>query len=787
MKIQFFPTDFKYKIDNNNLITCIYGKTIDNRRICFVDEDYSPYFFVTGEKIHTLVNEIKGIRLEERNNVYFVKRTEIVERILSGKVTKALKVYVNRPKALRKISSQLENRYKVYEADILFEKKYLFDRNIIPFTLHEAEGGEIKARIKADIILKLNNIKNISNETIRAKIMSFDVERLYKTEEKNNPIVMVSFYTNEFKKTITYANIDRENIIKVSGEEELLLKLEEEIEDYKPDILVGYNSDEIFSYINKRARKYNIEFKFGIDYSNISISKKGRANIFGITHIDLIKFIQNILAESLEAEDYDLEYIGYELLGEDREYSSDELSKVMKDKEGLNRYVRDVEYDAKLIYSLMLKVLPNLLEIAKLVNISLFHISRISRFQLVENLIIKKCRELNYICPNKPTIQETTKRKRFTHEGSFVLKPQPDIYKNVAVIDLKSLYPSIILEHNLSPETFNVECRTKEKAPQTDYWFSQDKKGIIPLVTENLLIRKSRIEETMEADNLLRARLYSLKLLANSMYSYIASTGARWYSLECAESITAYGKHYINSFIKYATKKGIKVIYGDSESLFLIAKKEGILDLIKNFNNSKNIEFEFDNVYKAAILVSTKEGEGALKKYALLDFDENLKIKGFEAVKSNTPKFVKEAQKKILKDILANNEEELILYIKKIIDNLDKNIIPKEKLIIQTHLQKPLQEYEYNTPYVSAARMMKAKGYKIRPGSVVKYIITKGPEKINQRVKLSEEISQEEYDADYYINKQLIPALESILKIRGINREDILEQKDQSKLDSFIG
>jgi len=530
MKIQFFPTDFKYKADNNSLITFIYGKTLDNKSICFIDEEYYPYFYVVGEKIETLANEIKGIRIEEKNNIYFVKKTEMVERILSGKIAKALKVYVNRPKALRKISSQLENKYKTYETDILFEKKYLFDKNIIFFTLHEAEGVETKVRVKADIILKLNNIKNISDEILRTKVMSIDIEKLYKTEQKNNPVVMVSFFTSKFKKTITYANVEGENIVKVSGEEELLYKLEEEIEKYKPDILVGYNSDERFSYIKKRARKYNIEFKIGADYSNISISKKGRANIFGITHIDLIKFIKNILAESLEAEDYDLEYISYELLGEDKEYNSDELSKVMKDKEGLNRYVRDLEYDAKLIHSLMIKVLPNLFEIAKLVNISLFHISRISKFQLVENLIIKKCAELNYICSNKPGLQESSMRKSFNFEESFVLKPEPGIYNCVAAINLKSLYPGIILKHNLSPETFNRECKAKEKVPEKDYWICKDRKGIIPMVIENLIVRKSRIQETMQTDELLRARLYALRLLANSIYSYIASDRARWYS-----------------------------------------------------------------------------------------------------------------------------------------------------------------------------------------------------------------------------------------------------------------
>ncbi len=434
----------------------------------------------------------------------------------------------------------------------------------------------------------------------------------------------------------------------------------------------------------------------------------------------------------------------------------------------------------------MIKVLPNLLEIAKLVNISLFHISRISKFQLVENLIIKKCTELNYICPNKPTSQELTKRKRFTYDEIFILKPEPGIYEDVAVVNLKSMYPRIILKHNLSPETFNRESKIKEKVPEKDYWVCKDRKGIIPIIIENLIIRKSRIQETMQADELLRARLYALRLLANSMYAYIASSAARWYSLKCTESITIYGKHYINDFIKHATKKDFKILYGDADSLFFIAKKEETLNLIKNYNKSENIELEFDNLYKAAILVSTKEGEGALKKYALIDFENNLSVKGFEVVKSNTPKLIKEVQNNVLKNVLANNKENIIPYIKKIIDNLNKNIVPKEKLVIQTHLQKPLQNYEHITPYVSAAKLMKAKDYEIKQGSVVKYIIIKGSNNISKRVKLPEETSQKEYDAEYYINKQLVPALEPIFKVTNINIETILEKKDQSKLDSFI-
>ncbi len=789
MKLQFFPTDVNYRIEENRIVTYIIGNTVDNKKLCLVDANYLPYFFVTGEKIETLANEIKSLRLEENNNIYFVIKTELLEKELFGEKVSALKVYVNRPKALRQIAKELSSEFKVYEHDILFERRYLIDNKITMFTLHEAEGESYRARIKADIILRLDTIKNISNENLKPRIMAIDIETLYKIEEKNNPVIMISFYTNEYKKTITYADIEREDTEKVRGEAELLVRFKEEVEDYKPDIIVGYNSDSNLGYIKKRADKYKIDMNLGIDYSPINVSKKGRTRIFGIVHIDLYNFIKNILAESLEAEEYDLEYIRYELLGEDIEYTKVELVNVLRDEEGLKRYIRDIELDVKLIYSLTLKILPNIFELTKLVNISVYDISRINISQLVESFIIRYTRELNQIALNKPTTEEAEKRSRFSYEGSFVLKPTPGIYKNIAVMDFRSLYPSIILTHNISPETLN---KGKEKVPGKDFYFGKEKKGIIPLILEDLIKKRRMIEETMDqADSFLKARAYSLKLLANTFYGYFAFTGARWYSIECAESITAYGKYYINKLMDEASKQRFKVIYGDTDSLFILTRnKEEAIKFIESFNKKmpQNLDLEFEDFYLSGMFVSLKEGEeGATKRYALLNEENMLKIKGFEAVRKNIPKVVKEVQKKVLKDILQEKDKgEILDYVRKVIQDISENRIPIEKVILQTQLQKPLEDYEYKTPYVVIAKLMLQKGYKIGQGSTVKYVVTKGSDIVSKRVKLPEETSQEEYDPDYYINNQIIPALEQIFKILDISKEEILKGKDQSKLDSYI-
>ncbi len=71
---------------------------------------------------------------------------------------------------------------------------------------------------------------------------------------------------------------------------------------------------------------------------------------------------------------------------------------------------------------------------------------------VVENYLIKRAKEFNEIIPNRPDPEEVDKRKRLSHTGAIVLEPKPGLYKNIAVFDFRSLYPSIIIRYNISPQ-----------------------------------------------------------------------------------------------------------------------------------------------------------------------------------------------------------------------------------------------------------------------------------------------------------------------------------------------
>ena len=86
------------------------------------------------------------------------------------------------------------------------------------------------------------------------------------------------------------------------------------------------------------------------------------------------------------------------------------------------------------------------------------------------------------------------------------------------------------------------------------------------VIQKRLEIKKLSREDPGNA--LLNARQHALKTVANSIYGYYGFFGARWYSLECAQAITAYGRHHVKEVISKAENAGLKILYSDTDFLF---------------------------------------------------------------------------------------------------------------------------------------------------------------------------------------------------------------------------
>ena len=245
--------------------------------------------------------------------------------------------------------------------------------------------------------------------------------------------------------------------------------------------------------------------------------------------------------------------------------------------------------------------------------------------------------------------------------------------------------------------------------------------------------------------------------------------------------------------IDKTNKEGYKVIYGDTDGYYFLLQektKAETLEFLKKLNKELpgSMELELEDFYKRGIWTRKKSGEaGAKKKYALLDEKGKMKIRGFETVRRDWCQLARQVQNNILDMILKSGDEKKALeYIKKVIEDLKERRIEKKQIIIRTQLKKILAEYKAVTPHVIAAQKIKEQGKPIDIGMLIEYFIAETREKkklVRDKVKLPDE--KGEYNIDYYLNNQIIPAVENIFEVFNVNIKEIADGKKQKKLGDF--
>ena len=155
-------------------------------------------------------------------------------------------------------------------------------------------------------------------------------------------------------------------------------------------------------------------------------------------------------------------------------------------------------------------------------------------------------------------------------------------------------------------------------------------------------------------------------------------------------------------------------------------------------------------------------------------------------MRRNWSPIAKEVQEEVLKLVLEDRKEEALTYVKDIVKELKKGEIDLSKLIIKTQITKDLRSYSSIGPHVAVALRLLEKGVEVSPGMLVEYIIAKGSGLIREKAKLLEEIKPGDYDADYYLYNQIIPAVSSIFSVLGIKEEDLYRDSSQTGLGKFF-
>ncbi|MBW2970996.1 DNA-directed DNA polymerase, partial [Candidatus Woesearchaeota archaeon] len=573
VKLQFYPVEFGYKILDNRCYMQMYGRRKDDSKQIVVQEPFEPYLYVLveGKEPQEVVNGILAKDIVRQDKSVVIARTAVVESRYNGKDVQLVQIFTKLPQDINAVGKALANDFLILEADFSVEKRYLVDRGIIPMVLTDVDGDYINQKSKVSVVDAKEVTQKETEVLDEPRMLAIDIETYNPTGKNVNaekhPIVMVAFFGRDLHKVLVskYFKSDEDYVEVVEGEAALLRRFQEVVEEYKPDILTGYYSDGFdIPYLARRAEKHNLSLKLGLDYSDIKVDRRRVtvSSISGIAHLDVLQFLKRAFSTTLETDKFSLGDVAHELLGEAKaDVDIRELAEVYdKNPERLGVFCKYNLRDAELTYRLAQEIMPSLVELIKIVGVPIFEISRMGFSQLVESYLIRRACEQGDAVPNKPSGDEIRSRLANTYEGAFVYKPKAGLYSNIIVFDFRSLYPSIITTHNISPETLNCECcQSAATVPGEEYRFCKKKRGFIAEVIEELITRRNRVREIAKSktnSKILAARSYALKTVANAMYGYLGFYMARWYCIECAESITAYGRFYIQKLIDESQKQG---------------------------------------------------------------------------------------------------------------------------------------------------------------------------------------------------------------------------------------
>lgn len=776
--------------------------------------DFNPYFYMVSsnelnpQDVHlissVLPNVLQIIKTPKDNakNVYKI----VFDNIES--LVKARELFL-------KETHKLSTKVVLYEYDIPFIERFFLDNNLSNFK-------KIKFVSEDNHLLSYEVI----GETNPSDLMfcTFDIEVLPPTNDFPNPkfneilsICVEDKFENKFvfafcpnmKDSLSVLKKEYESKIKGSqiflfdNEVSLLSSFSECLSKIDPDIIFTYNGDSFdFEYIFKRYKLLTGN-DFTIGNRQIHFHNKGNKSVYidGVIHFDVYVLMR--LLNHLGVFNFprlDLNTLYPKLMNKSK------LSLPPQDMRScfLNHdFFKIIVYnqdDVLATHDLALNYYSIVYEISRLINSPISDVLRTSVGAMVERRFMSYYINNNLLIPNKPSSETISERVRYKFSGAYVHPPISGLHKNIAVVDFRSYHISLLLSYNISPDTVDIEKDNSNKNPLfLGHSISTNHVGFVPKLLKELLDSRIVVKEQMKGLSKdsqeyksLYAKQYAQKILLASTYGYMGFSGARWYCKTCLEIMYHLVRTKIQDTITVFEEEGHQVIYGDTDSCFVhfqdLTKLKTTLDKI-NKSLPNDMYLELQDVYKSGLFVMARGNDKvAKKKYALLDFQGNLIIKGFEFVRRDWCPLVKETQRKVL-ELILDKEDPIssINYVRSVISDLREKKFPNSKLIIQSAVHKDLSKYKTINPAMSAISFAKKQGHFIKNKGVVDFIITNYPgSSISDKARLAEYVKEKDYDVDYYINHQLIPAIYPILEIFNVSKDELLTGVKQKGLKDFF-
>ena len=692
----------------------LFGRTREGKSITVEHWGFKPYFYAVRPS-QVLLNYF------QRDSE--VLKVEPVELEVQGRKTPCAKVTLQHPwKTPEYRERARKHGSEVLAADIPFAHRFIYDMDLGACV--RVHGVPAKGHYTTELVVKAERFEPCEAFTPKLKVVSFDIENTIK-----DPTILclgLAWRENGAIKTDILAGDEKEII---RGFIDFVTKTD-------PDVITGYNIDGYdLPILEQRARVH------GITYLPLSRDGQGISNIgerFWRAHGRIIADAWWAVKLELRPKQETLDAVSRLLLGEGKH----DVDRVHMEEEWARNREKVLEYcmkDAELALRVLEKV--NRLDkamalgvVSKLPVDDTFN-SRTST--MIDSILIRAADRKGV---GVPMTRAGSGGKSI--EGGYVHSLEPGLYEWVIALDFSSMYPSIIIEKNICFTTLS-DAGTVESPIGVRFLNAQQRVGLLPLILGDLMRQRREVKAKMKAETDPERKEYyrrlqdAVKVLMNAFYGVLASSFYRFTNPQIGASITAFARENIKSVISQLEADGVRVIYSDTDSIFLESPhkdKDGSVEFgrkVAERFSTANVNMELERVFR------TFFSHGKKKRYAAKTawpVEGELIVRGYEIRRTDAFDLQSETQKLVFDLVLDNNIDPAVKLAKEVVATIKSGRIPQEILPDEGDPLEPLvisRTVEEDSRYVNpdsmsnvlAARKLKELGYEVVHGMKVSWIV----------------------------------------------------------------
>ncbi len=683
---------------------------IKNKNIHRLEVKWSPSLYVASDvkyKLDKLLKNQQVLSLIKEYN--WVTKIEKVSDLNDSTV---LQLTLRKSSDLLRLGNTIESldmfgAYRLYNVDIAPVQSFMYQYDLFPLGKYKINHTWIPQSDIAETDYDLPVFRKIT-----LQVNSKTSKKLPKFTDKINSIQI------------------NDITLQSDSEEQIILDCVAMIKDIDPDFIITQNGDSWdFPYIAYRAIKNKISEKLILGRENhpLKIPTRNGTSYYSYGQIHF------------------------------KPTSTQLQGRIHIDRS--NAFLWETEDSLQAIF-----------EIARTCRLPIQTAARASIGKCMSSVQFYNATKRNLLIPWKPIMSEIFKTRMdllIGDRGGLILEPIIGVHENVGEIDFASLFGNIMLQKNISAETINCKCcpNSNNIVPDLEYRICK-RRGIVPQSLQLLLEKRKKytdlikITQNKEQSKIYEQRKAALKWILVTSFGYLGFNNAKFGRIDAHMAVCAFARKLLLQAMKIAEEHKFVVLHGIVDSLWIYKKNSTIQDYeILRDIIAKETGFDLSlDVYKWIVFLSSKNNSElpVANRYFGANKNGELKLRGIETRRRDTPKYFKQCQLDIL-NLFAKckNISEIKKSMKeaKHIQNLYKLCLFTHKLPLQdmaftNKVTRGTDQHKSHTIQADAISQLKWEGKNIEPGQKIRYVINDYARKISHRAVPLEFANK--YDAKKY-------------------------------------